>query len=367
MELEQTAEPNAQGIIALLPFLVSGALSLSVLREMLDRGLDITVACDTRKAQGYTVDLVQDLSDRRRLVDLSLLSDKLYLERLDEEIVGRSIGLVLQIGATRAYEILPYLKAKHPRLKIVDTLYNQVGHTVNHFLYENCFDGVVVESAFMKSYIEKCSSKSNPNVALVKSGVNLKRFTSEPYKSIASRLVLGYIGRMSPEKNPVGFVDLAERLGREHPQMTFLMFGEGMLTDEIRRRVDASSLGERIRFEGYVPDLLVALRAIHVLVVPSHLDGRPNIIMEANASARPVLAAPVGGIPELVEDGQNGFLVNPIEHEKISSILRIWESDETLFAAISQSARAMAVANFDSRRMMGDYEKTFRGILSKDS
>jgi glycosyltransferase involved in cell wall biosynthesis len=356
-------ERRPRGIIALLPFLVKGALSLSVLRAMRERGLDVTLADHALEAGGYTLDPAVDFKADDRLLDLSEMATELYLKSLGAVIEARDVGLVLQIGAPGAYRNLPYLKERHSGLRVVDTLYNEIGHTVDHFLYEACMDGVIVESEHMRRFVEQRSAKTEPNVVLVQSGIDLAYHAPRPVGPPREGLVLGYIGRMSPEKNPLGFIDIAQRLASGHPALSFVMYGEGGMSDDVKARIAAAGLGSRLRFEGYVQDLQEALTLIDALVVPSVTDGRPNIIMEANAFARPVLAAPVGGIPELIENGRNGYLVSPNDFAALSAIVRSWESDPTALAALSASSHEIALARFDRRRMLDKYEAAFRSFL----
>jgi len=361
-----TGRYGTRGVVALLPFLVKGALSLSVLRAMRTRGLDITLAHQWAAAPGYTTDPASDFAADDRLLDLSLKGGGGDLEALDAVIEARDVGLVLQIGAPGAYAMLPYLKERHPGLQIVDTLYNEVGHTVDHFLYENCLDAVIVESWHMSRFVERRSAKAGPRIAVVESGIDLEHYTPRSSGPARDDLVLGYIGRMSPEKNPLGFVKLAEQLAPDHPGVSFVLFGEGGMTDEVKARIAASGLDDRIRFEGYFDDVRDGLASIDALVVPSLVDGRPNIIMEANAFGRPVLATAVGGIPELIDNGRNGHLISLGDIDGVGSILRDWTTDRAGFAALAASSRDTALARFDRRRMLDAYEATFRSFLGSE-
>jgi glycosyltransferase involved in cell wall biosynthesis len=361
-----TRSDRPAGILALLPFLVTGALSLIVLRAMRERGLDITVAFHMRGGGGYTPDPAEDFAAAGRLIDLSDHQGPSGIEVLDGIVRKRRIGLLLQIGSPWAYRQLPYLKEAHPGLRLVDTLYNKIGHTRNHFLYEACLDGVIVESEDMRRYVLDCTAKPDPGVRLVESGIDLERFTpAAPPPRPPGGLVVGYIGRMSPEKNPLGFVDLAEALHLRLPGLSFLMFGEGGMAEEVRARISASPAAGAIRYEGFVDHPSTALAQLDVLVVPSRIDGRPNVVMEANACGVPVLGAPVGGIPELIEPGRNGFVLAPGERDRIAAVLAGWAADPAVLARVRTECRAVAETRFDRRRMLDAYEAVFREFLGE--
>ena len=345
--------------MALLPFLVEGALSLNLLRALRAEGADVAAAFCLKGGGGYTADPMADFAAENRLIDLSSTPPHLLGERLKREFEARGTGLALQIGAFALYPVLPYLKQQLPALRVVDVLYNEIGHTLNHFLYEPAFDGVIVESHHMARFVRDSSLKPDPNVRVVESGVDLDSFSPKPGRLGTEPLRIGYIGRFSLEKNPLGFIDLFERLAERLPRLTATMAGEGPLAEEVRVRVKASSVSGRLTYLGRVPSVSDALRAIHVLVVPSLLDGRPNIVMEASACGVPVIGSPVGGIPELIEDGVNGYLAAPGECERIASRLRAWDEDPSLLAAVSRTSREYAEARFDRRRMIANYADAF--------
>lgn len=348
-------------VLALLPFLVRGALSLRVLRDMRGRGLDVAVAF-THRVTTMEPDPADDLRAAGCVIDLSEAIAAERREALDREIRRRGVGVVLQIGATPLYHELPYVKERHPRVTIADTLYNDVGHVVNHFMYERCFDGVIVESEYMKRYVERCSSKRDPGIALVESGIDVEAFTPGPRPSRGRDLVIGYVGRMSPEKNPFGFIELCERVHDAVAGTTFRMVGSGPIAEEVQGAVRGSVARDAIAYRGFQPDLVSELRALDVLVVPSKLDGRPNVVMEANACGVPVIAAPVGGIPELIEEGKNGHLVDPRDAARVVELVRGWAESPDALAALKASSRAAAEARFDQRRMMDRYEAVLRGF-----
>jgi glycosyltransferase involved in cell wall biosynthesis len=359
---EMNVEPSpgsTGGIVALLPYLVNGALSLNVLRALRAKGADVAVAFCANGGGGYTPDPMTDFAAENGLIDLSATPPNLLRSRLSGEFKARRTRLALQIGAFALYPVLPYVKEQLPTLRVVDILYNEVGHTLNHFLYEACFDGVIVESRRMARFVRESTLKPDPNVRIVESGIDLDLFCPRRLRPDKEPLRIGYIGRLSPEKNPLGFIDLFERLAERLPGLRATIAGDGPMADKVRSRVNASPAPKRLTYLGRIPDVCDALRAIDVLVVPSKLDGRPNIAMEANACGVPVIGAPVGGIPELIEEGVNGYLAAPTETDRIATWLRAWDEDPSLLAAISSSSRKCAEVRFDRRRMIADYVAAF--------
>ena len=352
-----------QGILALLPFIVNGALSMIVLRALRARGMDISVAYYQEGAPGYTTDTADDFRAEGRLLTISTTDWAGAIERLQREVVQRDVGLMLQIGSPWAYRQLPYVKERCPCLSLVDTLYNKAGHTLNHFLYENCFDGVIVESEDMRRFVMENTSKTAPKVHLVLSEIDLFGFVAAAPGADAP-FTIGYVGRMSPEKNPIGFIELAEQLHRRMPDLRFRMFGEGPLAEAVRARIQASAARAVISYAGFVAHPSDALACLHVLVVPSHLDGRPTVVMEANACGVPVIGSPVGGIPELIEPGRNGLVLAPTQLDEIAGAVSEWMCQRVRYEALRASCRATAETHFDRNRMFDRYEDVFRSFLA---
>ncbi|MFM0498169.1 glycosyltransferase family 4 protein [Paraburkholderia caledonica] len=349
-------KPN---ILVLLPFLVKGALSIAVMREMRNRGFDVTIAYCADASNVYTPDPMDDFWSADRMLDLSNVSVHEHREVVWNEIQQRKIDLILQIGAYPLYSHLPYWKERKPELRIVDTLYNEVGHVVNHFLYERCMDGVIVESEYMRSFVQSCTHKEDAGIAVVRSGIDLEWLTPDRKRKTRDEIVVGYIGRMSSEKNPLGFIDLVEAIHELVPGTIFRMSGEGDQAALVRGRVETSPAAGKLTYDGYVEDLRGALRSLDVLVLPSKLDGRPNIVMEANACGIPVIGAPVGGVPELIEDGQNGYLISPKETHRVADLLRAWSNDRSKLVEIQKASRLTAEQKFSRPRMMDTYADTF--------
>ncbi len=337
---------------------------IKIMRSLRRNGFNIDVAFCIDVAKIYPVDPLDDFRSDGRLIDLSKINQSDCLRSLAEEIRERSIDLIVQVGAFDLYQHLPYLKEGKAGLKIIDIMYNEYGHSVNHFLYEKCIDGVIVESNSMEQFVKRASEKFEPNVMIVSNGVDLDVYSPALKRRLSSDLIIGYVGRMSDEKNPLGFIDLAESLLEFIPNISFRMFGSGDQEAEVKRRIIESPQRSKLEFEGYTEHVRDALRELDVLILPSKFDGRPNIIMEANACGIPVIAAPVGAVPELVSDGINGYLMAPQNHVQIGELISKWIEFPDELSSIKKSSREYAISYFDHNKMYHDYAAAFTSIAS---
>ncbi len=160
-----------------------------------------------------------------------------------------------------------------------------------------------------------------PRLCTIYNGVDTQQF--RPGNSKEARLQLGlpehgsivlYVGNLMPVKNPGLLLSVADRLKNRMPidrTPLFVFVGNGPLLDTLKHQAEAAGLASRCRFEGVQPPEAVVrfMQAADVLAVPSRNEGVPNVIREAFACAKPVVATRVGGIPEIVTADDLGKLV----------------------------------------------------------
>jgi glycosyltransferase involved in cell wall biosynthesis len=124
--------------------------------------------------------------------------------------------------------------------------------------------------------------------------------------------VVGYIGRLSEEKGILNLVHAIPKVLNKRNDVRFLIAGEGRLGDTVGTYVDAHALGGKVSLTGWVPhdELSDYFARLKLLVVPSYTEGLPAIIIEAMACGTPVLATPVGAVPDVLKDKETGFILN---------------------------------------------------------
>ncbi len=148
---------------------------------------------------------------------------------------------------------------------------------------------------------------------------------------------VGCIGRIAAEKGQREFVAAAARILKAAPDCRFLIFGTPLFGDSAyETEVRASARGLPVEFRGWTSDVYAALAELDVLLVPSAAtEATTRVIPEAFAAGVPVVAFASGGIPELIEDGVNGFLAHSVE-EMTQTAVRLLASDR---AEVSRAAR----------------------------
>lgn len=161
------------------------------------------------------------------------------------------------------------------------------------------------------------------------------------------RKVVGSVGNLVAKKDHATLLDAAELLADAADAPDVVIIGGGPLEDELRARA-ARGTG-RVRVLGSRDDVTALLPALSVFVLSSRFEGLPIAMLEAMAAGVPVVATAVGGIPEVVREGVEGFLVPPADPVALADAIGKVLADDALGAVMGAAAAARA-AQFDLRR-----------------
>jgi glycosyltransferase involved in cell wall biosynthesis len=133
-------------------------------------------------------------------------------------------------------------------------------------------------------------------------------------------LRIGVIGRIEPEKGQLNFVRAARAILSRYPRCRFFVAGAPLFSNsDYLDQVSRLSRGLPVTFLGWRDDIAAVFAGLDLLVVPSsHVDSAPRVIFEAFSSCVPVVAFPSGGIPEIITDGENGFLASTTESQALA-------------------------------------------------
>jgi glycosyltransferase involved in cell wall biosynthesis len=138
--------------------------------------------------------------------------------------------------------------------------------------------------------------------------------------------LVGYIGRLSEEKGVLNFVRAIPKIFEERDKVNFLVGGDGHLRDEIEKYISKENLNNKVNLAGWIPHdrLPDYLNELKLVVLPSYTEGLPNVMLEAMVCGTPVLATSVGAIPDVIKDGETGFIMGNNTPECIAeNVIRV--------------------------------------------
>jgi glycosyltransferase involved in cell wall biosynthesis len=173
------------------------------------------------------------------------------------------------------------------------------------------------------------------------------------------------VGRLSPEKGQATLLQAVPLVRRQVPSARFLFVGADVAGEAERLQGVAEILGVRdaVEFRRWMPDPRPAFGEADLIAVPSRSEGFGRVLVEAAFLAIPAVASRVGGIPEVVVDGQTGLLVPPDDPAALAHALATLLRDPDLRHAMGQAAREHALARFTIRQHVGSVEGVYAKLL----
>ena len=173
--------------------------------------------------------------------------------------------------------------------------------------------------------------------------------------------LVGAVGRLEPIKGFAYFIEAAHRIAAEVPEARFVLVGQGALEAELRRA--ARPLAGRFFFTGPREDVPDLMAAMDVLAVPSINEGMGRVLLEAGAAGIPVVASRVGGIPDIVDDGETGLLVRPRDAAALANAVIELRAAPERRHLMGATARAKVVPHFSLESMVEQIENLYEEVL----
>jgi glycosyltransferase involved in cell wall biosynthesis len=175
--------------------------------------------------------------------------------------------------------------------------------------------------------------------------------------------LIGIVARLVPIKAHEVFLDMAARVAAARPDARFLIIGDGERRQELETLTDTLGLKGRIHFLGWRQDLDRIYADLDAVVLTSRNEGSPVALTEAMAAARPVVSTRVGGVSDLISDGDTGLLTTVDDGRGLAeSVLRVL-GQPALAARLGQAGRARVRKAFDSRRLLDDIDRLYSRLL----
>jgi L-malate glycosyltransferase len=250
-------------------------------------------------------------------------------------------------------------KAGHPLFSFVEDLANLAA------------DAVLVNSRAVGEDVSLSERFVDGKIFLVHNGVDAEAFAGgSPMDGLrteagAQGAVL-CVANFFPYKGHLDLVDAARIVVDAEPSTRFLLVGsDGGALSSVRERVGDLSLGAHVELSGFSRDVPRLLGDAAFVVLPSHEEGFPNVILEAMAAGKAVVATRVGGIPEAVEDGVTGLLVPPANPEYLASAILTLREDPARAEAMGRAGRERVRTRFSLDAMVGRMQTSYLELLER--
>lgn len=296
----------------------------------------------------------------------------MYIEFLSNYIKTRGVDILHIIHNGFTFEMLPELKKRHPKLKVIVTMFNdRVEHFNKSLEYAKYIDVFTSDNGRVINHYKNMLGDGIETV-VIPNGIDCyTTFKLGLFERDKERKNLGiedgeiavfFVGRLSEEKNPNVFVDAAKDILKTRKKLgiKFFVVGDGGMKQQIEemiKAVDSSS----IKYLGYQSDVAKYLSAADVFVLPSSIEGFPLSILEAMAMKVAVVASDVGAVAEVIENKVDGFVVTPGDSQEISDAIIILEKDRDLLEDMKIRSRKKVEKNYSNKILGKHYTELYKG------
>jgi len=361
---------DGKNILLALPYMIFGGVDKVLLRISLylkDNNFNFTFITTEEPNK-----LWEDNTERFEEITKEIyhlykfLEEDYWKDFLFYLIESRKIEVIFIAGCAYIYGILPEIKEKFPSVKIIDQLYNTFGHIRNNRRYSKYIDLNIVENETIKEFLIHRHKEKEDKIILIHNGVDTEYFTKsndsspvyENYKIPRDKFIISFFGRFTEEKGPDLFLKIATSF-REDDRVFFIMAGQGHLENKLHSLIKKYGLEEKILLPGLIEtkDFLEITGAV---LLPSRIDGRPNIVLESLSMGLPVVVSGVGGLPFMIKDGYNGFLCKKWDIKTFGDSIEKMLNDRDLYDNMCRNARDYAVEYLDINIMLERYLTLFR-------
>jgi glycosyltransferase involved in cell wall biosynthesis len=177
--------------------------------------------------------------------------------------------------------------------------------------------------------------------------------------------VLIQLARLHKEKGHKYMLQALPAIVQAHPEVIYLIVGEGWLADELREMAQRLGVAANVIFTGYYPDRLEVLRAADIMVSPSIREGMSVSLLEGMAMGLPIVATRIYGSAEVIHDGANGFLVEPRNAVALADAVNQFLQDGPRSQEMGAAARSLVEAHFSADHIAAQILCCYNGVLER--
>lgn len=207
-------------------------------------------------------------------------------------------------------------------------------------------------------------------IAVIENGIDLRRFDERAAQGLEAPLptepgarLLVIVANLHPVKGQEDAIDALAFVASRHPDVHLVLVGEGDRREHLLARARARRLERRVHLLGHRMDVPAILAGAELLISSSHAEGLSNSVIEGMAAGLPVIATAVGGNPELVQEGETGFVVPPHAPAALGERLERLLVDPGMGTRLGEAGRAAVEARFPIERMARRFEALYDEVL----
>jgi len=273
------------------------------------------------RKEGWLADEVRRRCLPLEIIPLGRLPDLAWLNKLG--ILARTYGVTAIHTHEFAMNVRGAMLAKWLGLPAVATVHGK-GYYGDKFARRLAYrlisrlTNIVAVSEDIRTLLINMVGINSHLVSVIPNGVDIDRFSFNAEKRrimrdqlgvLDNQLLLGTVGSYYPVKGHGFLIEAMQQLLGIHHNIKLVMAGQGPLVEELQKKIILNGLESDAQLIGYIEDTTGLLSALDIFVMPSLSEGQPLALLEAAANGRCIVSTNVGGIPEIVQNGENAILV----------------------------------------------------------
>jgi glycosyltransferase involved in cell wall biosynthesis len=247
----------------------------------------------------------------------------------------------------------------------------EIGIPHQHYLAKKIFkyiyvlsDAVIANATLVLDYLREQNQVKQRKIRLVYNPVLFKN-EMETGKRTKDLFTIVSISRLTPIKNIEKLIGIFPRLLKHFPQIRYNIVGDGPSRKALTKQVQELGLENYVTFKGFQSNITSFLEEADLYVLPSFSEGFPNALVEAMYNGLPCVATKIGGASEIIEDGTNGYLIDPHDSGHIYTILeRMILMPEDELAAMGQRAKQHVLDSYSLERHMESLFSIYKMYLN---
>ena len=228
---------------------------------------------------------------------------------------------------------------------------------------------IIVCSKSVLDFTSKQEKIEKNKFHLIYNAVDQERFNiKEKKEELRARygypqegFIIGTVGSLIPKKGHKFLIEATSALKGSIPELKLLLIGDGASREELRNQAEAQGAKANVEFLGAREDIPQLMKIMDVFVLPSLQEGFPRTMLEAMYMGIPVVASNISGIPEIIEEGKNGFLLTPGKFTDIMDRLKAIYSNPELRRSVGANARK----KIESAYLPKDYVRELENLYEK--
>ena len=232
---------------------------------------------------------------------------------------------------------------------------------------------VIAITQFTRDYLVSTYGIPEENVSLVYQGTEVDRFTRNDIRRMEAQRryplgkgagpVLGNVGSFEERKGQVILLKAFKELLEAEPSAHLMLVGDGPDEKLLRKATGEMGLEERVKFYPFTSEPEYIFEVLDILVLSSlYKEGLPNVLLESMSMSVPVVSSRLAGVPEVVKNGETGYMVEPGDVAGLSGAIQTVWKDKERYGVMARNARKLMEEHFDKRKQFAAFIDTFEEL-----